>query len=101
MIVTLQPPALMDLDALTRTMNGTTRETGGGLFGFETAGGLTVAFVSGPGPNAAHESLLYTSDPAYQQGWHDALVRANGREYLGEWHSHPHPTPLTASPATC
>jgi integrative and conjugative element protein (TIGR02256 family) len=68
------------------------RETGGPLFGYETADGdLVVTEVFGPGPNAKHQRFRLVPDPGHTQAMIDQVAETSGGRdrYLGEWHSHP------------
>jgi integrative and conjugative element protein (TIGR02256 family) len=68
------------------------RETGGPLFGYETAcADLVVTEVFGPGPNVKHQRFRLVPDRDHTQAMIDQVAEnSGGRDwYLGEWHSHP------------
>lgn len=67
------------------------KETGGVLIGYDAGNGLVVTGITGPGPEAIHESHAYTPDYAYQDAEIGRVYRESGRRhtYLGDWHSHP------------
>jgi integrative and conjugative element protein (TIGR02256 family) len=67
------------------------RETGGALFGYETAGDLVIARVIGPGPKAHHRRTRLIADPEHLQRVIDEThAETDGRlSYIGEWHTHP------------
>lgn len=68
------------------------KETGGALFGYETAeGDVVVTQAFGPGPKARHRRFRLVSDRAHTQRLiNEIFASSEGRErYIGEWHSHP------------
>lgn len=70
------------------------RETGGILMGHWEGSRVVVEDVSGPGPQAEHQSSGFRRDGDYCQQFLDRVVNeSEGRlDYLGEWHSHPLPS---------
>ncbi len=73
-------------------LRGYPYECGGNLFGFYTRDRCPViSLLTGPGPNATCERFHFAQDYAF-------FLRANqffhaefGIEWIGDWHSHPHP----------
>ncbi len=68
-------------------------ESGGILVGRDGADTIEVVVAVGPGPGAIHRPAYFRRDGDYAQGELDRhYVGSGGRhDYLGEWHSHPHP----------
>ena len=67
------------------------RETGGPLFGFESAEDVVVIGAGGPGPEAHHRPRNFRPDRAAVDR---AIARVQGSSrwryrYLGTWHTHP------------
>lgn len=67
------------------------RETGGGLFGYETRDAWVIEKALGPGPRARHERFRLVCDHNYLQEAIDRELAASDgtRYYLGDWHTHP------------
>lgn len=61
-------------------------ETGGALFG--PPDGSRVLHAAGPGPLAEHGSRLFRRDLAFTQQEAERLYRADGSQWIGEWHTH-------------
>lgn len=62
-------------------------ETGGVLFGYETAAGVVIARATGPGPRAVHRRHRVELDLDYIRR---AATAANddSLQYQGSWHRH-------------
>ncbi|RSK45539.1 ThiF family adenylyltransferase [Hymenobacter rigui] len=85
--VTIEPAALAFMRNLTLQTAGI--ETGGVLVGqVGDTGTIHIQHASGPGPNAVRTATRFERDVAFCQGFVDAHT-AEGRPYVGEWHSHP------------
>lgn len=75
-----------------RAAYGATRpdlETGGALFGAGELDAVRITAALGPGPNAVHEPSFFLRDLEYTQAAAEQLYRADGSQWIGEWHSHP------------
>ena len=70
------------------------KESGGILIGRWEEARVVLEDVSGPGPQAEHQSSGFRRDGDYCQQFLDRVVdESEGRlDYLGEWHSHPLPS---------
>jgi integrative and conjugative element protein (TIGR02256 family) len=68
-------------------------ETGGVLLGYWASEytELVISEVTGPGPQAKHETRSFVPDHEYQEAEIARIYQASGRffTYLGDWHSHP------------
>lgn len=66
-------------------------ETGGGLFGWESATDVVVLLAAGPGPRAEHHLRSYVVDRQHLGEQINVLNDASaGRcRFLGTWHTHP------------
>jgi len=65
------------------------RETGGDLWGWYTrAGRPVIQLITGPGPNAVHESAHYAQDLAFFLKLQKQLSESFGCQWLGTWHWH-------------
>lgn len=73
-------------------------ETGGVLLGVSTAEAFIVTRVVGPGPKAIHKIDFFLRDGDYAQAEFGKVYDLTNGEctYLGEWHSHPLPVPLSS-----
>lgn len=71
-------------------------ETGGALFG--PASGSSVLHAAGPGPLAEHGPLFFNRDLTFTEQEAERLYRADGSQWIGEWHTHINvsPTPSDA-----
>ena len=68
------------------------RETGGDLWGWYTrAGRPVIQLITGPGPNAVHESAHYAQDLTFFTNLQRQLSERFGCQWLGTWHCHHHP----------
>lgn len=67
------------------------RETGGALFGYESAEEVVVACAFGPGPNARHGFRSFIPDPEMTRRLISSVrCTSEGRyRFLGSWHTHP------------
>jgi integrative and conjugative element protein (TIGR02256 family) len=67
------------------------RETGGPLFGYQSAGQVVLARALGPGPKARHRRTRLIPDAEHLQRAIDEIhAETEGRlSYIGEWHTHP------------
>ena len=64
-------------------------ETGGDLWGWYTrAGRASIQLITGPGPNAAHESAHYAQDLTFFKDLQQQLSKKFGCQWLGTWHCH-------------
>lgn len=61
-------------------------ETGGALFG--PRDGSAVLHALGPGPMAEHGARFFRRDIAFTQREADQVYRADGSQWIGEWHTH-------------
>lgn len=61
-------------------------ETGGALFG--PPDGSRVVHAAGPGPRAEHAPGYFRRDIAFSQREAECLYRADGSQWIGEWHTH-------------
>jgi hypothetical protein len=67
------------------------RETGGDLWGWYTrAGRPLIQLITGPGPNAVHESAHYAQDLTFFRNLQRQLSERFGCQWLGTWHCHHH-----------
>ncbi|MHC4703484.1 MAG: hypothetical protein ACYTFQ_23195 [Planctomycetota bacterium] len=67
------------------------RETGGDLWGWYTRSGRPlVQLITGPGPNAVHESAHYAQDLTFFKNLQRQLSERFGCQWLGTWHGHNH-----------
>lgn len=68
------------------------RETGGPLFGYESADGdLVICEAYGPGPRAKRAQFRLVADMQHTQKLIDEVHRRTDGvlSYLGDWHTHP------------
>ncbi|TXK11139.1 hypothetical protein FVP99_17815 [Microbacterium wangchenii] len=74
-------------------------ETGGALFGPDTAD--VIEHATTPGPGAVHRPGFFSRDLAYTESEAARLYRLDGSQWIGEWHTHPsmrlHPSELDVS----
>lgn len=61
-------------------------ETGGALFG--APDGSRVLHAAGPGPLAEHGPRSFWRDLAFTEREAERLYRADGSQWIGEWHTH-------------
>jgi integrative and conjugative element protein (TIGR02256 family) len=66
-----------------------TLETGGALFGFESAGVIAVSAAVGPGANAIHEPRFFLRDLDHTRVAAAQIFESTGAQWIGEWHTHP------------
>jgi integrative and conjugative element protein (TIGR02256 family) len=66
-------------------------ETGGGLFGWETATDVVVVLAAGPGPRAEHHLTSYVADREHLGEQIEMIHDASGGRcrFVGTWHTHP------------
>jgi len=64
-------------------------ETGGCLVGTIDGNRWTILAASDPPPDSIHEPAAFERGIAGLEEWLESQF-ALGRDYLGEWHTHPH-----------
>lgn len=97
----IRRPALETIHELVDE-HGAATETGGILLGRHDAGTIEIMAAGDPGPQAKHTSTSFTRDLIHAQRLAAGAWVRDGRQWIGEWHTHPAgaPVPSTTDLAT-
>lgn len=93
-LILIEPQVVRELTRFRQTGSRST-EAGGILLGYRRDNHLHVVLSTRPGKRDQRSRYEFIRvDPSHQERAKDEWERTNGQmDYLGEWHTHPEPTP--------